>query len=168
MIDRIKALVLGNGNGKDKDKDNGGANSAAPANQADDLTVAAVALLIEAAVMDGEFDAAERASITRLLEERFDLSAAEIAAVIGLGEEKVEQAHQLYAFTSVIKQGFDFEERIQMIEMLWEVAYADGDLHDFEANLVRRIAGLIHVADRDSGAARKRVLARCQETPAPS
>ena len=47
-----------------------------------------------------------------------------------------------------------------MIEMLWDVACADGVIHDFEANLVRRVAGLIHVSDRDSGAARKRALAR--------
>ena len=47
-----------------------------------------------------------------------------------------------------------------MIEMLWEVAYADGVLSKYEANLVRRIAGLIYVSDRDSGIARKRVMAR--------
>ena len=45
-----------------------------------------------------------------------------------------------------------------MIEMLWEVAYADGILHDFEANLIRRATGLLHVSDRESGVARKRVL----------
>ena len=47
-----------------------------------------------------------------------------------------------------------------MIEMLWKVVYADGNLHDFEANLVRRICGLIYVSDRESGDARKRVLER--------
>jgi len=47
-----------------------------------------------------------------------------------------------------------------VIEMLWEVAYADGQLHDYEANLLRRITGLLYVSDRESGEARKRVLAR--------
>jgi len=47
-----------------------------------------------------------------------------------------------------------------MMEMLWEVAYADGRLHEYEASLARQVAGLIHVSDRDNGAARKRVLAR--------
>ena len=46
------------------------------------------------------------------------------------------------------------------MEMLWEVAYADGELHDYEASLIRRVTGLLHVSDRDSGAARKRALDR--------
>ena len=47
-----------------------------------------------------------------------------------------------------------------MIEMLWDVVYADGDLDDFEANMMRAVTGLLYVSDRDSGDARKRVLAR--------
>ena len=46
------------------------------------------------------------------------------------------------------------------MEMLWEVAYADGTLHDYEANLLRRLTALIHVTDRESGQARKRALAK--------
>ena len=49
---------------------------------------------------------------------------------------------------------------VMLMEMLWEVVYADGELHDYEANLLRRTAGLLHVSDQESGAARKRVLAR--------
>ncbi len=55
---------------------------------------------------------------------------------------------------------FSDAERIELIEMLWEVAYADGVVHDYEHNLLRRIAGLIYVTDRDRGLARNRVLAR--------
>ena len=149
MINRIKALILG---GEDGD--------AVPLSAADGTQVAAVALLVEAAVMDGEFDAEERRTIARLLGDRFGLDGARVEDLIAAGEEAVERSNQLYAFTRVVKQGFDFDERVRMIEMLWEVAYADGELHDYEASLVRRVAGLIHVADRDSGAARKRVLAR--------
>ena len=149
MINRIKALVLGGDDG-----------AAVSLGSADDTQVAAVALLVEAALMDGEFDAEERRTIARLLEDRFGLDGAEVEDLIAAGEEAVERSHQLFAFTRVVKQGFDFDERIRMIEMLWEVAYADGELHDYEASLVRRVAGLIHVADRDTGQARKRVLAR--------
>ena len=88
------------------------------------------------------------------------LDDAGIADVLAAGEAAVEQSHQLFAFTRVIKQGFDFDERIRMIEMLWEVVYADGLLHDYEANLMRRIGGLVYVTDQERGAARKRVLAR--------
>ena len=119
-----------------------------------------MALLIEAAVMDGDFDEAERRVIAGLLKDRFGLEPSAVEELIAAGEEAVERSHQLFAFTSVVKQGFDFEQRIGMIEMLWEVAYADGEVHDFEASLVRRVAGLIHVSDRDSGNARKKALAR--------
>ena len=63
-------------------------------------------------------------------------------------------------FTRVIKDVYPLEERTQVIEMLWEVVYADGVLHDYEANLMRRVGGLLYVSDRDQGAARKRVLDR--------
>ena len=150
MIDRIRKLLLG--------EDGGGGD--APDAAGDDPQVAAVALLIEAAVMDGDFDEAERHVIAGLLEHRFGLDPGAVEDLIAAGEDAVEGSSQLYAFTRVVKQDFDFEQRIGMIEMLWEVAYADGEVHDFEASLVRRVSGLIHVSDRDSGTARKKVLAR--------
>ncbi len=156
MIDRIKALILNNATETGANPDGG----------ADDVQVAAVALLVEAAVMDGDFDEAERKAIARLMESRFGLEGAEVEEMIALGEEALQRSNQLYAFTSVVKKGFDFENRIEMIEMLWDVACADGEIHDFEANLVRRVAGLIHVSDRESGAARKRALARMEGSSA--
>jgi len=51
---------------------------------------------------------------------------------------------------------------VMLVEMLWDVVYADGELHDYEANLMRRVAGLLHVSDQESGAARKRVLGRME------
>ena len=72
----------------------------------------------------------------------------------------MRETSQLYAFTRVVKDRFDEIERVDMIEMLWEVAFADGHADDFEHNLIQRVAGLIYVSDRDRGAARKRVMAR--------
>ena len=67
---------------------------------------------------------------------------------------------ELHTITKVVRDHFDEAERIEMIEMLWAVVYADGELEDFEANLMRRVTGLLYVSDRDSGEARKRVLAK--------
>ena len=153
MINRIKALILGSGG-------SGDAGAGEDGDGGDATQVAAVALLVEAAVMDGDFDDGERRTIARLVGRQFDLEAAAVEDLIRAGEEAVDASSQLYAFTRVVKEGFDFEQRIRMIEMLWEVAYADGELHDFEASLVRRVSGLIHVTDRDSGMARGRVLKR--------
>jgi uncharacterized tellurite resistance protein B-like protein len=127
---------------------------------ADELRLAAAALLVEAARMDGEFGAAERETVLDLLEHRFELTPEEARELLEMAVAAAMRSTQLFAFTQAVKNGYDAEERIAMIEMLWEVAYADGALHDYEANLLRRVAGLIHVPDPVSGAARKRVLAR--------
>ena len=125
-----------------------------------DLQVAAAALLVEAAQMDADFDAVERRKILDLVRARFELTEVEAESLLELADHKVANASQLYSFTRVVKDNFDHEERVELIEMLWEVVYADGTLHDLEASLMRRIAGLIFVPDRESGAARKRALSK--------
>lgn len=150
MIEAIRALLRGDA----------GDFREAGHHGTDELTLAAAALLVEAAVMDGGLDEAERRTIAGLLAERFQMDAAEAEQTIDVAVDAVRDSSQLYAFTRVIKDRFDHEERVRMIEMLWEVAYADGQLHDYEASLVRRVAGLVYVPDRESGEARKRVLQR--------
>lgn len=149
MINRILSLFEGVRAGK-----------TASGGEGEEVRMAAAALLVEAALLDGHFQAAERQVIKTLLKERFELSEEEAEYLIHEGAKAAGESSQLYAFTRVLKDRFSFEERIGMIEMLWEVAYADGVLHNFEASLMRRIAGLLYVADRDSGLARQRVLRR--------
>ena len=149
VLDRLKAL-LGDRTGAPGATDRG----------ADRLQLATAALLVEAAEMDADFGAEERAKITELVERRFGLSAAESRALLQAASDEVEQAVEVFGFTREIKNAFSPQERVEMMEMLWEVAYADGELHDLEASLMRRLAGLLHVSDRDSGLARKRVLDR--------
>jgi uncharacterized tellurite resistance protein B-like protein len=152
MIDRIRNLILGGGSGEPEQ-----------ANQ-NEPEAAAAALLVEAALIDGEFDEAERHTISQLLAERFGLATQDVEDLIIEAEAKVSQAVELHGFAKRAKDAFDHDGRIELIEMLWEVAYADGIVHDYEANLVRRLSGLLHVADRDSGAARKRVTQRLDIT----
>lgn len=128
-----------------------------------ELHVAAAAMLIEAAMMDGAIDERERERIAALIERHFGIQRAEVDQIVARGESKQDASVDIYSFLRVVNAHFDYEERVQLIEMLWDVAYADGDLHDHEANLVRRVAGMLGVEDRDSGAARKRVLARLAE-----
>jgi len=150
MIDKIKALLFSE-------------NPPAPAD--DGIPAAAAALLIEAAVMDGDFDAAERGTIARLLEERFELPADQVEALIAEGERAVDAAVELYGITRVLKDGLDHEQRLELMEMLWQVVYADGVVHDYEANLVRRVAGLLYVPDKEVGLARKNALQRLDIKP---
>jgi uncharacterized tellurite resistance protein B-like protein len=126
----------------------------------DELQLAAAALLVEAACQDKPLDESERETILALVRERFRLDAEEAATLLEEAETAVRQSSQLFPFTHAVNRGFSHEERIELIEMLWEVVYADRQLHEYEANLLRRIGGLIYVTDQERGAARKRVLAR--------
>jgi uncharacterized tellurite resistance protein B-like protein len=136
------------------------ASAAAPAAQHNDAQVAAAALMVEAARLDGRFSHVERDRIRALLVDRFQLSPWLAVELLARAERTATESVAWQGFTQAIKDGLAPEERIGVIEMLWEVVYADGQLHDYEASLLRRVTGLLYVSDRESGEARKRVLAR--------
>ena len=125
---------------------------AAPESSADgpdQLQIAVAVLLVEAARMDDNFDDAERAVIERLLAEKFELTQAATRDLLALAEATAERSNQLHPFTRLAVQRMDPEQRIRLIEMLWEIAYADGVLDPEEDALLRRVAGLIYVSDAD-------------------
>src|SRR5262245_49629689 len=126
----------------------------------DELELAVATLLIEAARMDDDFDATERAAIERVLIARFDLAPTAVQALVEEAEAAVRHSTQFFPFTQEICKRLEPEARVRIIEMLWEVAYADGVLDPQEDMLLRRIAGLIYVPDGERGAARKRALER--------
>lgn len=126
----------------------------------DELQLAAAALMVEAARLDDSFDAAERAYITTILRQRFKLDAEEVALLIDAAVGAVEAIPEIYGFTRTIRDNFSHEERVAMMQMLWEVAYVDGELHDYEASLLRQVAGLLYVTDHESGIARRRARDR--------
>jgi uncharacterized tellurite resistance protein B-like protein len=125
-----------------------------------DEQVAAAALMVEAARLDGTFDGDERRRIKALLEQRFALPEELARRLLEQAEQRATESVAWQGFTRAIKEALDHEQRIGIIEMLWEVAYADGRLHDYEASLLRRVAGLLYVSDRDSSEARLRVMTR--------
>ncbi len=124
------------------------------------LQLAVAALLVEAALMDDRFDAAERRTITDLLAIRFELTADQAQSLLASAERAVRQSTQLFRFTQSVAEKLDPAERTRVVEMLWEVAYADGVLSPQEDALIRRIAGLVYVDDSARVAARQRVRRR--------
>lgn len=130
---------------------------------ADDLKVAVAALLIEAGRMDSNFDTAERAAIERLLAQKFELAPDAVRSLVEAAERKIANTAQYYPFTREITLRLSHEGRADIIEMLWKVAYADGVLDPYEDALLRQVAGLIHVSDRDRGLARQRALEALQK-----
>ena len=76
------------------------------------------------------------------------------------GERQAERSAQLFGFTRPINERVPRERRVELVEMLWEVAYADGTLDPLEDAMLRQVGGLIDVADAERGAARQRVMRR--------
>tara|TARA_B110000240_G_scaffold179778_1_gene210269 strand:- start:160 stop:606 length:447 start_codon:yes stop_codon:yes gene_type:complete len=124
----------------------------------DDYKLACVAILCEAASMDGIFDEKEKSLILVLIQKQFNLDIEQANTVLSEGKILAENATQLYGFTRVIKESWELEKRIRLLEMLWELAYVDGELNAAEDMLIRRIAGLIHVEDRERMEAKQKVL----------
>jgi len=120
------------------------------------LHVATAALLVEMMRMDGEATDDERGRVVAALEKKFDLPAAEIEELLQLAEGEAKEATDYFRFAQLIKNHFNAKERVRLVEFLWVVAYADGELHRHEEHLVRKIADLLHVSHRAFIAAKLR------------
>ena len=133
----------------------------------DELQLAVAALLLEAAVVvDGHFEPHERQVVRSILERAFSLTPDAARDLTAVAERRVEASAQLFGFTTTVNERVSRERKIEIIEMLWEVAYADGVLDPLEDTLLRRIAGLIDVSDHERGEAKRRVLQRLGLQPA--
>jgi uncharacterized tellurite resistance protein B-like protein len=111
--------------------------------------LAAAALLVHVISLDGEPSAVERRKLQLLLEDRFNLDAVSANKLITLATRAESDAVDLYQFTSVLMRTVNEEGRLRIIEMMWEVVYADGHVSEFEENVVWRAADLLAVSARD-------------------
>jgi len=119
----------------------------------EDYRLAAVALLIHVANVDGQTDLAERRRLKTIIEERFGLDPKAASALITMGEQSDREAVDFYHFTSVLKRALDDDGCQKIVEMLWDIAFADG----LEENTIWRIAELLGVSTRDRVFLRQRV-----------
>jgi uncharacterized tellurite resistance protein B-like protein len=131
------------------------------ADQLDDhgCRLAAAALLVHAAWADGAFDPAERTTLATLLRRRFDLDEAAADDLIARAIEADQKAVDLYHFTQILNEMLDDAGRARIVEMMWQIAYADGQLSPFEGNLIWRVADLLNIASNERIALRQRVAA---------
>ncbi len=112
------------------------------------LQLATAALLIEMSRADFEAGATERDAVVAAIQRVYELTDRETLELVALAEEEAKQATSLYQFTSLINKAFSAEQKAQVVELLWEVAWADGRIDKYEEHLVRKIADLIHVPHR--------------------
>lgn len=111
----------------------------------DKLNLAAAALLFEVGRSDYAVDQNEREKIRRLVEEHFHIEERDIERLIVLAEKEANDATSLHGFTSLIVDHWTEADRIQLAEMMWKVAYADGKLDDHEVHLMRKIQRLLYI-----------------------
>lgn len=122
-----------------------------------DYRLSAAALLVHVAVSDDSFDDDERATLRSALIERFEVKPEDADALIETAAAADRNAIDLYQFTSQINRALDDEGKRHLVEVLFEIGYADGKLSEFEDNVVWRASELLHVSSRDRVEIRKRV-----------
>ena len=122
--------------------------------------LAATALLVHVISIDGEPSEAEKRKLHSLIESRFGLDPGTADQLIASATLVEGDAVDLYHFTSVIMRSVDEEGRLRIVEMMWELVYADGEVSEFEDNVVWRAADLLGVASRDRIELKHRVAAQ--------
>ncbi len=115
-------------------------------------------LMIEAAYTDGKIDESELSKIKLSLINVFSEDEKEVEVVLNEALKNKNNTRSLHHYTSFINKNFNQEKKLLLIETLWEIVLSDGEIHDFESNLIRRLAGLLYISDVNSGNARKRAL----------
>jgi uncharacterized tellurite resistance protein B-like protein len=127
----------------------------------DDRRVAAAGLLVHAMNADGVRSPSELARVETLLAERFSLDRDEVQALIKAADRRNREAMDFNAFTGIVRRAYNEEGRARIVEMMWEIVFADGTLHEFEDNMVWRVAEIIGVpADQRMMIRRKVAAAR--------
>ncbi|MEP4892016.1 MAG: TerB family tellurite resistance protein [Aliiglaciecola sp.] len=109
------------------------------------IELATAVLLFEIMRADGEFAESEQHTYQQILRTHFNLSDSELESLMKLSSDHAKQAVDYHQFTRTINQHCDMQEKRQILESLWRVAYADRHLDVHEINLIRRISDLLHI-----------------------
>jgi len=113
-------------------------------------------LMIEAANSDGKVTQEELNSISHSLINVFKESPKLVEESLSKAFKNKDNSRSLYFYTSKLNKSYTDQQKIQLIEVLWEIILADNELHDYETNLIRRLAGLLYISDVECGNAKIR------------
>jgi uncharacterized tellurite resistance protein B-like protein len=124
-----------------------------------DYRLAAAALLVHAAAIDGVVSDIERERLHAIIKRWFELDDAATDELLSAATTAEQESIDLYHFTSLLGRSLDEEGRLRVVEMMWEIAFADGRVTEFEDNLIWRAADLLGVSTRERVELRQRVAA---------
>lgn len=110
---------------------------------------ACIALLLETSMADEVLEESELSALKETLIKDFNISEEEITELIEISKQNVDDSTSLYEFTRDINDNFDSNERIKLIESMWKIAYADGNIDKYEEHIIRKVSSLIYVAHSD-------------------
>ena len=119
---------------------------------------AVLSLLIEACKIDGIVSDNEIKKIISLLINKFHLEPSKAKKAVNFVLEKANEKVEIFSDIKVILDTMNHEERIKVVEMLWGVVLADGNIDDYESNLMRKISSLLHVSSFETAEAKKRAM----------
>ena len=120
-------------------------------------------LLIEAANTDGQITQDELNKISTSLINVFHEDAKKVEESLITALDNKDNSRSLYFYTSKLNKSFSDEKKIMLVEVLWEVILSDNEIHDFETNLIRRLAGLLYISDVECGNAKIRATQKLQK-----
>ena len=123
-----------------------------------------VALLVEAASVDGNIGEAEKSHISLILNKQLNIEETEANEILQEAIIKSQDQIEIWSKTHDIRKEMDYEERLKIVELMWEIVLIDQVLDVFESQLMRRVAGLLFVSDFDSGCCKKRAIEKLQNT----
>jgi len=129
---------------------------------ASERLLAQAALMFHVIAADGIVYDEERDKLHQILEARYELSGAETDQLIEEARRADSEAIDLYAFTRILKRQLEHDERLELVENLWEMVYADGEIHELEDNVVWRIAELLAIDKRDRMEMKRKVRKKLQ------
>lgn len=148
MLRGIIGKLLESGNKEDE----------TPENHAERIQVATCVLLLEMAHTDGEFSDMEELLVRDLLQERFGLSGEATEELLELSNREREESLDLYQFGRYIHENFPLEEKMEILEALWRIVYADGVLDKYEEYLMRKLATVLRLSHKQMIDAKVKIL----------
>ena len=120
-------------------------------------------LMIEAANTDGEITQEELNKISYSLINIFKEDPQDVEESLNKAFENKDNSRSLYYYTSKLNKSYSDEKKIKLIEVLWQIILADNEIHDFETNLIRRLAGLLYISDVECGNAKIRASQKAEK-----
>ena len=115
----------------------------------DRIHMACAALMIELSKADYTIDDTETKKISSILQSKFDLPEDTLEELFELAQQEADDSTSLYQFTSLINEAYEYPAKITLIQNMWEVAFADGNLDRYEEHLIRKVAELLYVSHSD-------------------